>query len=114
MKAVLNWSKPVIGILLCAAVAVLAATLTSSHPWRVFVPAGFVVIVVLLSFRYGVVVSIFGSIAAAVAFAYFYPPFGSLRVADTGERANLAWMLLGSIVISYLLVPPSTSRPHRK
>jgi K+-sensing histidine kinase KdpD len=114
MRIVLNWSKPVLGILLCAAIALLAAMLTAPHSWRVFVPAGFVAIVVLLSFRYGVAVGIFGSVAAVLVFAYFFSPFGSLQVANSSERAGLAWMLLGGITLSFLLAPPPPTHPHSK
>ncbi|MFB3917851.1 MAG: DUF4118 domain-containing protein [Terriglobales bacterium] len=111
MKTVLKITKPIAGVLLCAAAALPTAAFTAAHPWHGFVPLGFVVVIVFLSARYGVLVSLFGSAAAALVFAYFYSPLGSLRVQDPMERNSLAWMLLGSIVLSFLLWPP---QPHSK
>ena len=109
----LDLTRPLVGVLLCAAVAVLVAAFTAPHPWRVFVPLGFVAIIVLLSVRYGILVSIFGSLIAAVVFAYFlFPPLGSVRVSASTDRSNLGWMLLGGIVISYLLSPPQSKERH--
>lgn len=111
MKHILNITKLLAGVLLCAGAAALAATLTAAHPWRTFVPFAFAGIIVLLSARYGLLVSLFGSAAAALVFAYFYSPAGSLRVENPVERSGLAWMLLCSIVLSFLLWPPE---PHSK
>jgi K+-sensing histidine kinase KdpD len=111
MKKVLHQGKPVAGVLLCLAAALLTASVSSQHAWRVFVPFAFVAVVVLLSARYGLAVSIVGSLGAALVFAYAFAPVGSWRVADPVERNSIAWMLLGSIALSYLLVPP---QPHGK
>jgi len=111
MKRILNLSRPVAGVLLCAGAALLTAMVAASRPWRAFVPFAFVAVIVVLAARYGHVVSIFGSLAAAAVFAYFFAPSGRLSVASPMERSSLGWMLLGSVVISYLLWPP---QPHSK
>lgn len=117
MKRVfLQCSRPVLGVLLCSAAAVGAAAGVAHRPWRVFVPFVFVVIIVLLATRYGMAVSVLGSAATALIFAYFlFPPLRSFRVDDSVARANLAWMLLGSIALSFLLLDPKNSdKIHRK
>lgn len=94
------------GLLLCSAIALLVAILSEQLPWREMVPLGFVLVIMLLAARYGMIVSVFGSLAAALIFAYFlYPPLGSFSVASQGERGNLGWMMLSSIALSYLLLP---------
>lgn len=113
-RLVLQISRPVAGLLLCAGAALLIAAFSLPEPWRVFVPLAFVAIILLLSARYGLFVSVFGSIIAACIFAYFlYAPLGSLRVSSQAERSNLAWMMLGSISLSYLLLPSNTRKDNR-
>ncbi len=108
MKLWLRLGRPAAGVCLCAVTALVAATVAAHHPWRVFVPLGFVLFIVLLAARYGLPASVLGAAVAALIFAYFlFPPLGSLRVADNLERANLAWMVLAGIVIPFLLLAPA-------
>ena len=112
-RVVLQVSKPIAGLLLCAGAAMLVAVISMPQSWRVFVPLAFVGVIMLLAARYGLFVSVFGSIAAAAIFAYFlYDPLGSLRVASETERSNLAWMMLGSISLSYLLLPANARKKN--
>jgi K+-sensing histidine kinase KdpD len=100
-------SRPAAGIVLCVGLALLVATFASSRPWRSFVPLVFAIVIILLAARYGLSVAIIGSVAATVIFAMIlYKPLGSIRVADQSEKSALGWMLLGSIALSYLLLPP--------
>lgn len=95
------------GLLLCAAIALGASSLTLLHAWRGFLPIAFGVLLVLLAWRYGVPVAVIGAPLTAFIFAYFiFPPTHSFRVENEAARASLGWMVLGSIVISYLLVHP--------
>lgn len=113
-RMVLQVSKPIAGLLLCAGAALLVAIFSTPQPWRVFVPIAFVLIIMLLAARYGLFVSVFGSMVAAGIFAYFmYDPLGSFRVASQAERSNLAWMMLGSISLSYLLLPANARKKNR-
>ncbi|HYG99665.1 MAG TPA: DUF4118 domain-containing protein [Terriglobales bacterium] len=106
IQAVLKISRPIAGLLLCAAAALGVAAFSAPQPWRLFVPLAFAVFILVLAARYGFFVSLFGSLTAAAIFAYFlYDPLGSFRVASQAERSNLGWMLLGSISLSYLLLP---------
>lgn len=107
----LKWTaRTTVGVLLCTALAVGTALLFSNHPWSVFLPIVFVVVIVLIAMRYGVTVGILGSIISAVIFAHLlYEPLYSLQVNDTTERAALAWMILGGIAIPYLVLPGTRS-----
>lgn len=100
-------SRPVFGLLCCAAAALLASALAADYTWRGFVPIGFVLVILLLTSRYGMIVSLLGSIMAALIFAWFLlPPVGAFQVSDPAERSNLAWMLLGGVAIPFLILPP--------
>lgn len=95
-----------IGVLLSAAAALAASLLFAEQPWRVFVPLAFVAVLVVIASRYGRAVAIIGSALTALIFAHFlFTPLGSLRVESTAAKTNLAWMILASVAVSYLLFP---------
>ncbi len=74
------------------------------------VPLAFVVLVVAAAVRFGALVGICGSLLGAAIFArYLFPPLGSLRVEDHVARANIGWMLLAGISLSYLFSAPDIS-----
>lgn len=84
----------------------VASLLFSTQPWRVFVPLAFVAVLVLIASRYGLVVAIIGSALTAIIFAHFlFSPLGNLQVESAAAKTNLAWMVLASIAVSYLLFP---------
>lgn len=100
-----------IGVLLSAAAALAASMMFSTKSWRIFVPLAFVVVLVLLAARYGVAVSVFGSVVTAIIFAHFlFSPLGSFRIESAGAKTNLAWMVLAAVGISYLLFPPQIGK----
>jgi K+-sensing histidine kinase KdpD len=100
--------RPLTGIILCIIAALIAIIGSVDHPWRASVPILLLAVIVLLAHWCGMFVSVIGSATSALLFAYnLFPPIGSFRVSSPAERENLAWMLLGSIVISYLLRPPA-------
>jgi K+-sensing histidine kinase KdpD len=75
-------------------------------PTRTAVPLWFIAVLYLLARRYGMGVAVVGSLMCAGIFAHFlFNPTGSLEVEDTSARTILLWMVVGSIVISYLLAP---------
>lgn len=95
------------GLILTLGAAFASASLFSHSHFRLFVPLGFIVILVLLAARYGFAVSVFGSLLATVIFAYrLSPPLGSIHVQQAAMRESLGWMILAAIAISYLLFPP--------
>lgn len=98
---------PVSGLLCCVAAALLVSHIAADYKWRGFVPIMFVLVIVFLSSRFGMTVSVLGSIASALIFAWFLlPPLGTFTVSDPVERGNLAWMLLGGVTIPFLILPP--------
>ncbi len=77
------------------------------------VPLWFIAVLYLLARRFGVAVGIVGSLMCAGVFAHFlFNPTGSFLVQDTAARQSLLWMVVGTIVTSYLLVP-SRSEDNR-
>ncbi len=116
-KVLLSHSKVLItlrtltGLLLVLAAALITAGLFSHSDLRIFVPLGFAVVLVALAARFGVMVSVLGSLVAALVFAHrLYAPTGSVHVEQLAARENLAWMVLAAIALSYLLFPPQPRR----
>lgn len=103
------------GVLFSAAAALGASLLFAAQPWRVFVPLAFVVVLVVLASRYGMAVAVLGSVLTAIIFAHFlFSPVGSLRVESSAARTNLAWMVLASVAVSYLLFPSHNIRNRKQ
>lgn len=101
------------GVLLSAVAAIALALFAAKTPSRNLIPWVFVLILIALSWRFGPMVSLFGSVIAVVVFARLvYAPVGSVQVEDEAAKANLAWMALISVVAAYLLFPSSHPR-HR-
>lgn len=99
---------------MCTALALAVAIYSAHYAWRSFVPIAFVLVIVVLAVRYGMTVAVAGAAITALIFAYYMlPPHHSLRVADSGERASIAWMLLGALAISFLVAGPAETH-HRK
>ena len=98
----LGWS------LAAAAASVMAAILTSGRPQRALLPLVFLAVVGLIAARGGALSGILAALISAAIFAWFDAPAGSLRVTDPEVRGNLAWLLLGGIVISHFVA----ARPH--
>jgi len=95
-----------LGIVLSALCAFVFAMLFSRTQWKLAAPFLFAAVLVLLAGRFGAVISVAGSMLAAIIFAlHLFAPLHSLRVANDAERATLAWMILLSISASYLLFP---------
>lgn len=111
----LRWTaRTAWGLLLCSALAVGSAYLFSNHPSMVILPFLFVIVIVAIATRYGVMVGILGSVVSAGIFArLLYAPLHSFRVDDATARAALAWMILGGIAIPYLVLPGIRSRTKK-
>lgn len=105
-QRVTNTVRVGIGVLLSAAAAMAASLLFATQPWRVFVPLAFVAVLVVLASRYGLAVAVIGSALTAIIFSHFlFSPLGSVRVESSAAKTNLAWMILTSIAVSFLLFP---------
>jgi K+-sensing histidine kinase KdpD len=93
----------------CAVAALAAVALAAGHPWQVWVPLPFSVVLLLTAWFFGARAGILGTLLGAAIFAYLlFSPRGSIHVADATARANLGWMLLVGIGFSLLFAP---SRP---
>lgn len=100
--------RTIVGVLLSTAAAFITAFIFAGRPSRVFIPLLFVFVLIAFAARYGVLVSVIGSALTALIFArYMYAPIGSLGIESAAAKANLGWMMLCAITVSYLLFPPS-------
>lgn len=98
-----------IGIAVSAFCAIAVALVFSRTHWKMAAPFLFAAVLVLLASRFGAMVSVVGSVLAAVIFSLLlFSPVHSMHVADENERATLAWMILLSVSASYLLFPSRT------
>ncbi len=71
------------------------------------------IFIVLVAVRYGARSGIIGSILATVVFCFaLFPPVGAFHVDDQSERANVVWMLLGGVSLSYLLSSDNDDDKH--
>jgi K+-sensing histidine kinase KdpD len=99
-----RWAKLIAGLALCTVAALGLSASEMLHPWRLILPLAFVVILVLLALRYGLLVAVVGAPLTAFIFAYYlFPPLHSFEVENAAAKSNLGWMVLAGIVISYLL-----------
>jgi K+-sensing histidine kinase KdpD len=90
--------------LVCGIAAALLSWFFKSSTSRSLVPLVCLVFIVIVAIRFGARSGIIGSILATIVFCFaLFPPVGALRVDDQTERANVVWMLLGGISLSYLL-----------
>ncbi len=98
--------RPLIGIAVCAGGAAFFTAVFGRRPSAVWLPIAFIAIVFVVAVRFGTLVGILGSLAAAAVFAYFlFAPLGRLAVEDSAARSNIGWLLLGGTVISFLVAP---------
>ncbi len=105
--------RPVVGLVIVAIAAASLSHWFAGNPASAFVPLGFVLILFGLAMCCGIVVGVAGSLLAALIFAHvLFTPVGNWQVADHAARQNIAWMILGSVVLSYLFVP--SRRSHQK
>jgi K+-sensing histidine kinase KdpD len=103
-----------VGASICGFIAALTIAFARGHSWEVMVPLLFTGVLVLVSLIFGVRAGIMGTLLAAVIFALFlFHPKGSGQVADDAARANLAWMLLMGVALSFFFAPGSASFRRR-
>jgi hypothetical protein len=104
--------RAVIGLVLAVAAAFIVALIFSHSNFRLFVPLGFVFVLIVLAARFGLIVRVLGSLVAAIVFAYrLYPPLGAVHAEQALARQSLGWMILAAVALSFLLFPPQ-GRPH--
>jgi K+-sensing histidine kinase KdpD len=92
-----------VGAICCTAVAAALIPVFSSSAIKSLLPLPFLLIIVLVAFRFGRAAGILGTLAAAFVFAYFlFEPQG-LAVSDPAAREHLLWMSIAGIAVSDLL-----------
>jgi K+-sensing histidine kinase KdpD len=95
-----------IGTLLCASVALILALVFNQTRLEFALPLICLAVVLSVAARFGVATGVLGSIVSAFLFAYFvYSPEGSFHIASPDARANVSWLLLGGISLSFLFTP---------
>ena len=95
-----------IGTLLCASLALILALVFNKTRLEFALPLVCLAVVLSVAARFGVATGVLGSIVSAFLFAYFvYSPEGSFRIASPDARANVSWLLLGGISLSFLFTP---------
>jgi K+-sensing histidine kinase KdpD len=109
----MNYLRPAFrtaeGAVISVLIAAIVARVFAQSLLAVVVPFAFAGILILLSWRFGALVSVVGSLMGVLIFADFlYAPRG-FHVENDVARANLAWMVLLSVAGSYLLFPPRMS-----
>ncbi len=102
----LNLLDTAIGTLLCASVALVLALVFNQTRFEFALPLICLAVVLSVAARFGVATGVLGSIVSAFLFAYFvYSPEGSFHIASADARANVSWLLLGGISLSFLFTP---------
>jgi len=103
------------GAVICTGAAAMMTAIFSDRSGREMLPLVFLAVITLVAVYFGVVAGVIGSLAAAVIFSIFlFPPLGSPIVNDISERANVGWMLLGGLALSYLFAPHPPGNPPRQ
>jgi hypothetical protein len=108
-----HWGACSMGTICCTIAAACLIPVFYASTVKAFLPIPFLLIIVLVAFRFGRAAGVLGTIAAALLFALFlYEPPG-LGVSDPAARTHLMWMLIIGIVISDLLTRFKMSRTGR-
>ena len=96
----------VLGVVISTLCAIVLAKLYSGTEWKIEGPLLFAITLVILSSHFGAAISGAGALLGAAMFAFFlYNPENSFRVSSETDRSTLAWMILISVSLSYLLYP---------
>jgi hypothetical protein len=108
-----HWGACSKGTICCTVAAACLIPLFNASSVKAILPIPFLIIIVLVAFRFGRAAGVLGTLAAAFLFAWFlYEPAG-LAVSDPVAKSHLMWMLIIGIVISDLLTRFKTSRIGR-
>jgi K+-sensing histidine kinase KdpD len=108
-----HWRACSLGTICCTIAAACLIPVFYASTVKAFLPIPFLLIIILVAFRFGRAAGVLGTIAAALLFALFlYEPPG-LGVSDPAARSHLMWMLIIGIVISDLLTRFKMSRIAR-
>jgi K+-sensing histidine kinase KdpD len=98
-----NWGSCSLGTICCTVVAAGLIPLFNASSIKSILPIPFLVIIVLVAFRFGRAAGVLGTLTAAFLFAYYLFEPAGLAVSDPVARDHLIWMLVIGIVISDLM-----------
>lgn len=105
-RKVLSVIDTAIGTLLCASVALTLALVFDQTRLELTLPLICLAVIVAVAARFGVATGVLGSVISALLLAYFvYSPEHSFHVTNSDARANISWLLLGGISLSFLFTP---------
>jgi hypothetical protein len=112
--ALRSWGTCSLGTICSTVAAAGLIPVFYSSSIKSFLPLAFLVIVVLVAFRFGRAAGVLGTLTAAFLFAdfLFEPP--GLGVSDPVARNHLIWMLILGVVVSDLLARYKTRRIRHK
>jgi hypothetical protein len=96
-----------LGIAVSVLCAVIVANVFAKTHWKHAAPVLFAVVLVMLASRFGAPITVAGSLLGAAIFVLllFSAPPHSLHLENESDRDPLAWMILSSVSLSYLLYP---------
>jgi integral membrane sensor domain MASE1 len=100
------------GSLVCAILAAVLAAAFRHSALSAELPLFCLGAIVLVAVRFGVAAGIIGSLLATLIFALALAK--QPAVESETIRANLVWMLLGGISLSYLFSTDDPDRPHSR
>jgi K+-sensing histidine kinase KdpD len=99
--------KPLLGTVLCGALAVAISLMGQGKPGKSTLPIWFLAAVMLIIFRFGSLAGVLGTIASGIIFAvYLFEPLGQLAVHNEVQKNNLIWMVLVGLALSIFGCPP--------
>lgn len=111
LQVFLGSLNPMLGLVVCTALAIVLSLLLRKTTLRGFVPYGFLVVIVATAKVWGRLAGVLGTAAAALAFSFLlYSPVGSWIVNDDIARANLGWMVLTGMMSSHFFGKSSASQ----
>jgi Domain of unknown function (DUF4118) len=108
------WGSCSLGTICCTVIAAALIPLFNASSIKSFLPLPFLVIIVLVAFRFGRAAGVLGTIAAAFLFADFLFEPAGLAISDPSAKNHLIWMLVIGIVISDLLGRFKLHRQNQK
>jgi K+-sensing histidine kinase KdpD len=95
-----------LGVLISTLCAIVLAKLYTGTGWKIGGPLLFAITLVILSSHFGASISVASALLGAAMFSFFlYNPENSFQVSSETDRSTLAWMILISVSLSYLLYP---------
>jgi K+-sensing histidine kinase KdpD len=110
-KFIAQVSQPALGVGLAVTVSFVTARLFAGSQLRSLLPLAFIGVLFALGRRYGSAAAVVGSLLSAFVFAHsLFDPSGSWHVQDAIARRNLLWMVMGTVLLSYLFLPSGSQR----